>query len=422
MSDQNLNPWSREAWASGSSNYPQQPGYEPVFGQQATATFTANPADAGAANAPRKSRSKLAGIIAVAVLAGAAGGGGAAYGVASYLGAGQSSTGVTTQVVQADPSNPDWTTVAEAASKAVASVTVTSQNGAESLGSGVVIDTAGHIVTNNHVVSGVGTGASIIVTLDDVAYQATVVGTDAATDLAVLQLADPPADLSVMSFADSSALQVGDEVMAIGNPLGLDNTATTGIISALNRPVTTEATTDNSPVSHTSSSDVVVTAAIQTNAAINPGNSGGALINSSGELIGITSSIASLSSGESSSSESGSIGLGFAIPPNQVSNVVDQLISSGTAQHPQIGISAQDVTGTGQLGAQVTNVTSGSPADQAGIRSGDLITAVDGNAVTSAESLVALVRATQVGQEITVTVERDGQSSDLTVTTVAASK
>ncbi|WIY81465.1 trypsin-like peptidase domain-containing protein [Propionimicrobium sp. PCR01-08-3] len=422
MSDQNLNPWSREAWASGSSNYPQQPGYEPVFGQQATATFTANPADAGAANAPRKSRSKLAGIIAVAVLAGAAGGGGAAYGVASYLGAGQSSTGVTTQVVQADPSNPDWTTVAEAASKAVASVTVTSQNGAESLGSGVVIDTAGHIVTNNHVVSGVGTGASIIVTLDDVAYQATVVGTDAATDLAVLQLADPPADLSVMSFADSSALQVGDEVMAIGNPLGLDNTATTGIISALNRPVTTEATTDNSPVSHTSSSDVVVTAAIQTNAAINPGNSGGALINSSGELIGITSSIASLSSGESSSSESGSIGLGFAIPANQVSNVVDQLISSGTAQHPQIGISAQDVTGTGQLGAQVTNVTSGSPADQAGIRSGDLITAVDGNAVTSAESLVALVRATQVGQEITVTVERDGQSSDLTVTTVAASK
>lgn len=467
MSTQNPNPWSREAWQQNSNSftpqgpYPQQPqpgqpqqvnAQQAYFGQQASRPGTQQQpqpdyaqqeqAETGGAQEapqpstlqaaplaltstqPTKPRSRVAGIVALAVLAGAVGGGGAGYGVATYLGSGQTGAATTTQIVQADGSHPDWATVAQAASKAVASITVAAANGSESLGSGVVIDAAGHIVTNNHVISGVGSQATITVVLDNVAYDATVIGTDSTTDLAVLQLVDPPTDLNVMSFADSSSLAVGDEVMAIGNPLGLDDTVTTGIISALNRPVTTEAVTDNSPVSHSSGgTDVVVTAAIQTNAAINPGNSGGALINSSGELVGITSSIATLSSGQSSSSsESGSIGLGFAIPANQVKYVVDQLIATGSAQHPQIGISAQDVTGTGQLGAEVTNVTSGSPAASAGVQAGDLITAVDGNPVTSTESLVALVRASQVGQEITLTVQRNGQSSDVSVTTTAASR
>lgn len=474
MSTQNPNPWSREAWQQGADpRYPQQPqqpqqGYsqqsEPQSAQQASTqqpqpgyAQQSEPQSAQQAStqqpqpdyaqqsesdyarqfqpgypeqnaqvataSPRsgKSGSRLAAIIALAVLAGAAGGGGPAYGVATYLQGSQTTTATTTQVVQADGSNPDWTSVAEAASKAVASITVTSMNGSESLGSGVVVDAAGHIATNNHVVSGTGSQATITVVLNNVAYDATIVGTDPTTDLAVLQLVDPPSDLHVMSFADSSSLVVGDEVMAIGNPLGLEDTVTTGIISALNRPVTTEAVTDNTSVSRSGGSEVVVTAAIQTNAAINPGNSGGALINSSGELVGITSSIASLTSSQSSS-QSGSIGLGFAIPANQVKYVVDQLIAKSSADHPQIGIGAQDITGTGQLGAQVTNVTSGSPAAAAGIQAGDLITAVDGSPVTSTESLVALVRASQVGQQIVLTVQRNGQSADVTVTTTAAAR
>ncbi len=462
LSTQNPNPWSREAWqqtgipcspqgtysqngaAQPSNTIPTQTEGQPESAQSAPRAqqsasyqYIGGPQQHAAGYAPQapqnplvmtkpqatKSHSRLAGIVTLAVLAGAVGGGGAGYGVATYLGSNQGAGATTTQVVQADTSHPDWATVAEAVSNAVASISVTAADGSEGLGSGVVIDSAGHVVTNNHVVSGVGSQATITVVLDNVAYNATVVGTDPATDLAVLQLVNPPADLKVMTLADSSSLAVGDEVMAIGNPLGLSDTVTTGIVSALNRPVTTEAVTENkSPVSRsTGSSDLVVTAAIQTSAAINPGNSGGALINSSGELIGITSSIATLSSGQSSG-ESGSIGLGFAIPVNQVKYVADQLIATGTAEHPQIGISAQDASGAGQLGARVSNVTSGSPAASAGIQPGDLITAVDGASVSSTESLVALVRASQVGQSITLTVERNGQSSDVDVTTVAASK
>ena len=167
-------------------------------------------------------------------------------------------------------------------------------------------------------------------------------------------------------------MTVGDPVMAVGNPLGLANTVTTGIVSALNRPVTTRAVGGQN-VSAQQGGDLVVTAAIQTDAAINPGNSGGALVNAAGELVGITSSIASLPSA-GSNGQAGNIGIGFAIGARQVKYVADQLIATGVAQHPQIGISATDVQGTGPVGARVASVVTGSPSAAAGLRVGDVVT------------------------------------------------
>ncbi len=376
--------------------------------------------------APAKKRSRLAGVLAVALVA--AGVGGTAGYAGSQLADGTWSLGsaavegassaTETKVVQADPENPNWSTVAESAVESVVAITVSGQNGSGSQGSGVVIDPQGHIVTNNHVVAAAGQGAQLIVTMSDATYVAEVVGTDPSTDLAVIQLVDPPSDLSVMAFADETRLQVGDPVMAVGNPLGLDDTVTTGIVSALNRPVTTQAVTGNQLTSNSDS--LVVTAAIQTNAAINPGNSGGALVNSSGELVGVTSSIASLAS--SSSSQAGNIGLGFAIGSNQVRYVAEQLIEQGYAEHPQIGISATDTRTTGPMGALVAEVVSGSPADTAGLEQDDLITRVDGAQVTSTESLVALVRNGEVGKEMHLTVLRGGREIDVTVTPMAADR
>lgn len=395
---------------TGTYGGPRASGTITMQSAASTATPSAGPAVA-------RVRNRIAGVVALVTLA-AGVGGGAGVAIDRYLiGDAAGSNGVQTQVVQADASNPNWAAVAEAATKAVVAITVSAPDGSQAQGSGVVIDAAGHVVTNNHVISGVGGTAELTVTLDNVAYSASVVGTDPATDLAVIKLIDPPAELQVLPFADQSGLQVGDPVMAIGNPLGLADTVTTGIVSALDRPVTTQAS-GTSPISSRTDS-VVVTAAIQTTAAINPGNSGGALVNKSGQLVGITSSIASLSS---DSSESGNIGIGFAIGSDQVRYVVDQLISTGTAQHARIGVSAGDVTGTGQQGAVISSVTDGSPAAQAGLQPGDVVTAVNGRTVTSTESLVALIRAQRVGVEVTLDLRRDGQPQQVKITPVAADR
>ena len=286
---------------------------------------------------PRKARKTLAAFVAVALLSAGVGGGSAIV-ANHYLGGSHPSaisTATTTQVAQASANSPDWTATAAAVKNAVVAIKVEGSSG-QGQGSGVVTDAQGHIVTNNHVVSGAGQGAKLSVTIGDKTYSAQVVGTDPSTDLAVLKLENPPSNLTVASWGDSSTLKVGQPVMAVGNPLGLSDTVTTGIVSALNRPVTTQAVTDNdNNVSDQGSSDVVVTSAIQTNAAINPGNSGGALVDSSGALVGITSSIASLASNGSSSGQSGNIGIGFAIPSAQVKSVVEQRHRQApTAGHP----------------------------------------------------------------------------------------
>ena len=372
---------------------------------------------------PRKARKTLAAFVAVALLSAGVGGGSAIV-ANHYLGGSHPSaisTATTTQVAQASANSPDWTATAAAVKNAVVAIKVEGSSG-QGQGSGVVIDAQGHIVTNNHVVSGAGQGAKLSVTIGDKTYSAQVVGTDPSTDLAVLKLENPPSNLTVASWGDSSTLKVGQPVMAVGNPLGLSDTVTTGIVSALNRPVTTQAVTDNdNNVSDQGSSDVVVTSAIQTNAAINPGNSGGALVDSSGALVGITSSIASLASNGSSSGQSGNIGIGFAIPSTQVKSVVEQLIANGTVKHPQLGIRASNGTSGTQLGAQVEDIAQGSAAAQAGLQKGDLITAIDGTPVVGSESLVAQVRSHEVGKEVTLSVIRGSETLELKVTLGAAS-
>ena len=358
---------------------------------------------------PAKARVGVASLLAVALLS-AGVGGGAALTANHYLPGNTVDAASSVQVVQADPTNPDWVQVAASVSEAVVAIQVASTSG-NGQGSGVILDGDGTIVTNNHVIDGGAKDAKIRVIVGNQSYEATVVGTDPSTDLAVIRLVDPPKSLKTVKFADSSKLLVGQPVMAIGNPLGLSDTVTTGIVSALNRPVTTRAV---SSTTGDQGNGVVVTAAVQTSAAINPGNSGGALLNTSGELVGITSSIATLSSG--ASSQSGSIGLGFAIGSDQVRYIADQLIESGTAKHAQLGVSARDQASSALLGAEVAEVVKGSAAATAGITVGDIITAVDGASVTSSESLVALVRNARVGQDVALTVQRGGSEESITVT------
>jgi len=319
-------------------------------------------------------------------------------------------------VTQGSASAPDWTTVAGAVAPSVVSIDVTTAQGAGA-GSGVVFDDQGHVLTNNHVVEGAGGGGSITVTLSDGrTYAATVVGTDPSTDLAVVKLSGAPKDLVPISLGNSDALKVGAPVMAVGNPLGLSGTVTTGIVSALNRPVSTGSS--ESPSGQQSSNDEVVTNAIQTSAAINPGNSGGALVNAKGELVGINSSIASL--GQSSGSQSGNIGIGFAIPVKEAKSIAEQLISSGKAQHAFLGVGTRDTVVTDgsakRAGAQIMSVSGGTPAANAGLQNGDVVIAVDGQRVDSATALVAQIREMKAGDKTTLTIIRDGARKDVSVT------
>ena len=304
----------------------------------------------------------------------------------------------------------DWKTVASEVSGSVVSIQAALSNGTAK-GSGAIVSAKGYIVTNNHVISG---AQQIQVTLSNgQMYTAQVVGTDTTTDLAVIKLDNPPSDLKAVEFADSDKLAVGEDVMAIGNPLGYDDTATTGIVSALNRPVT---------VTDDSGSDIV-TNAVQIDAAINPGNSGGPTFNAAGQVIGINSSIASTAT---SSNSAGSIGIGFAIPSNLVKRVANEIIKDGKVKHVGLGVTittgAVEADGVTRAGAKVTAgtsgsaVVSGSPADKAGLKVGDVIVAYDGNAVSSTYSLLGYVRASALNDKVTLTIVRGGKTMDVEVT------
>lgn len=298
----------------------------------------------------------------------------------------------------------DWTAVAKEVSDSVVAIDVATSDG-EAKGSGVVISDKGYIATNNHVISG---AQQIQVTLASGAvYSAKVVGTDTTTDLAVIKLDNPPSDLKVAEFADSDNLAVGEAVMAIGNPLGYDDTATTGIVSALNRPVTV---TDDD-------NNAIVTNAVQIDAAINPGNSGGPTFNAAGQVIGINSSIASTAS---SSGTAGSIGIGFAIPSNLVKRVTNEIIDNGSVKHVVLGItiksSSVEADGVTRGCAQVQAVADGGPASKAGVKAGDSIVAFNGKAVNNNYSLLGYVRASAMGDKVKLTVVRGGNTMDLEVT------
>lgn len=320
-----------------------------------------------------------------------------------------------TKLVTTQGQTPDWQKVAENVSGSVVSIQAKLSEGG-STGSGVVIDKQGHIITNNHVVA--GASALYAQLKDGRIYELELTGTDPANDLAVVKIKNAPSGLTVAQIGSSKDLKVGQGVMAIGAPLGLSSTATTGIISALDRPVVTQGeSTDSS--SSSSANQRVYTNAIQVDAAINPGNSGGPLFDSQGRVIGINSSIATLGSSSSSGTRSGNIGIGFAIPIDLANKVAQQLIKDGKATHAYLGVSLEDggatVNGETRAGAKITKVGAGSPAANAGLREGDVILAVDGHAVGESVALMGYVRQFSAGDQVKLTVARGSNKMDVTV-------
>ena len=417
----NGNPFASQSGQNGQNG--QQPQQGGLFGFGTPGTGTPNgqgptqPGQPGQPGPAKQGMSKTASNILIAVVAAVL-----AAALCLGLGYGALTSGLITLPTSNSLSNvssnksgsgsataksgeaPDWQTVASDVSGSVVSIQTALSNGTAK-GSGAIIDTEGHIITNNHVISG---AQQIQVTLaSGNMYSATLVGTDTTTDLAVIKLDNPPSDLKAVKFADSDKLAVGENVMAIGNPLGYDDTATTGIVSALNRPVTV--TDDNN--------NEIVTNAVQIDAAINPGNSGGPTFNAAGQVIGINSSIASTAS---SSGTAGSIGIGFAIPSNLVKRVTNEIIDNGSVKHVALGItiksSSVEADGVTRGCAQVQAVTDGGPASKAGVKAGDSIVAFNGKAVNNNYSLLGYVRASAMGDKVKLTVVRGGNTMDLEVT------
>lgn len=343
-------------------------------------------------------RSRTVGLVAAGVaLALGAGvvGGAMGYQVAAQNG----STSAIAAPSDADgPASPPAAGSIAAIASAVTPAVVNIQaqgNGEAGTGSGFVVTSDGYIVTNNHVINGAST---ITVNLaDGTSAAASLAGSDAGYDLAVLKV--DRSNLPVVKLGSSSTVVVGDTAIAVGSPLGLAGTVTSGIVSALNRPVTAGGQGDSSFIN-----------AIQTDAAINPGNSGGPLLNAAGEVIGVNSAIATLGTGVGG--QSGSIGLGFAIPIDTARRIVDQIIETGSAQTPAIGVSVKNT----DQGATVAQVTAGGPAAEAGLQEGDLITAVDGKPVKDSTELIVIIRDKAVGDVVTLTVESGGRTREVKVT------
>jgi putative serine protease PepD len=359
---------------------------------------------------PRSGRGGLVAAVLVAALVAGGLGGGLGYTLAKD----NDSNGSTT--VSASDSSAAQVkrapgTIANVAARALPS-TVTieaeSSNGEGGTGTGFVFDTQGHIVTNNHVVADAVDGGKLTATFPDGRkYDAEIVGHAQGYDVAVIKLKNAPSDLKPLALGDSDKVAVGDETIAIGAPFGLSNTVTTGIISAKNRPV---ASSDGS-----SSSKASYMSALQTDASINPGNSGGPLLDASGAVIGINSAIQSTGSGGFGSSQSGSIGLGFAIPINQAKYVAQQLIKTGKPVYAKIGasVSLEDssdgakITDQGAAGSAA--VESGGPADKAGLKPGDVITKLDDMVIDSGPTLIGEIWTHKPGDKVTITYKRDGQ-------------
>jgi putative serine protease PepD len=367
---------------------------------------------------PRKPRRGVftASIVAAAlVVGGAAGVGGAAawneFGGGSGADASSATRTATPVVDQGDTEAAEGSVEAVAAAvlPSVVKIDVASSGGSGS-GSGIVLSADGMILTNNHVVESAAEGGSIRVSFNDGSHaDATIVGRDPLTDTAVIE-AEGVDDLTPATIGESGNLDVGQQVVAIGSPFGLESTVTSGIVSALNRPVNVGSDEEGNATTYP---------AIQTDAAINPGNSGGALVDMTGSVVGINSSIRTASDG--SSGQAGSIGLGFAIPIDEVMGVVDQMVNGETPTHARLGVSVDNVAATeGELaasdGALVSEVTEGSAAQEAGIEAGDVIVQVDGRIITGADSLVATIRSFRPGDEVEVTWERDGETQSATVT------
>ena len=291
---------------------------------------------------------------------------------------------------------------------AVVSISVKGSSGSGT-GSGFFLDSNGYILTNNHVVEAAATRGTITVELSNgKKYGAKLMGRDNSYDLAVLKIDVTSAP--TLQLGNSDLAQVGDSVIAIGSPLGLSGTVTSGIISSKNRAVTTGNGSGESSFIN----------ALQTDAAINPGNSGGPLVDSTGAVIGVNSAIATLGS----SSQTGSIGLGFAIPINQAKKTAEQLIKTGFATYPIMGISVDTrFTGTGaQISTDGAGVTPAGPADKAGLKAGDIITTLDGIEINNSDELIVAIRSKNVGDKVKIKYTRNNISREATVTLAASKK
>jgi putative serine protease PepD len=412
---------------------------------------------APAPSAPKKSGSLgvVAALAVGALVGGVSGAGVAVWAVTSSIDSRTTATGAPTPATITVNDAADASLVTAIAAKAGPSVVTISVQGntAAGTGSGVILTEDGYILTNTHVVTLDGESAHpdiSVETYDGRLFTAKLIGTDPITDLAVVKI---EGTFQPLQFADSGKLNVGDLTVAIGAPLGLSNTVTNGIVSALNRSITVSSSAapeengdqngngggnggtgpfnfwefpgqggnegeQQSPSAAQQAN--IYLPVVQTDAAINPGNSGGALLDKDGKVIGINVAIAG--TGSSAGGQSGSIGVGFAIPSNLAKRIAFALINDGTATHGLLGATIMDVTGDSAIktktfvGASVQSVTDGGAAQKAGIRKGDIITAFNGLPITGSNDLTAQVRAAEAGSDATVTYMRDGKPTTVTVT------
>jgi putative serine protease PepD len=386
---------------------PNPPSWRPYAGSEVP---TAPPPPA-----PRGRRMAFAGTVVAASLL--VGGGAGVGGAAAYTAwhdddpsgsTSTSSTPTAARVVDTPDSPATDGSVESVAAKVLPSVVKIDVSGSQGAGSGsgIILTSDGQILTNNHVVELAADGGTLRVTLNDGSQaEAKVLGTDPLTDTALIQAQDV-SGLTPATIGKSGDLAVGQGVVAIGSPLGLESTVTSGIVSALNRPV---------DVGNDGQGNSTVYPAIQTDAAINPGNSGGALVDLSGNVVGINAAIAT--AGQTMDGESGNIGVGFAIPMDEVMPIVDQMAKGETPTHARLGVSVGVAAGAqGQPGiesdegAPIQLVNAGSTAEKAGIREGDVVTKVDDHLITDADSLVATIRSYRPGDEVTVTYVRGGET------------
>ncbi|WP_312856732.1 trypsin-like peptidase domain-containing protein [Arthrobacter mobilis] len=428
---------------------PAHPAPQPSHGSAPFAPGAAfHTAGNGQAPGPAKPAARKrfgAGTLVTGMLLAGLAGGGVAVGTQALSGSSTVAVAPAGESGQLIINNTDSVNeITAAAAKASPSVVTISVSGGGSggSGSGIILDTEGHILTNTHVVTLGGTVADPSVqvrTQDGRVHRASIVGTDPLSDLAVIKI--DAGGLTPVAFADSDKLNVGDTAIAIGSPLGLSGTVTDGIISTLNRTISVsssavpEDTGDSSQGNpedqfnfqfpgqeqgRSGGQGSIYLNVMQTDAAINHGNSGGALVNTAGELIGVNVAIAS--SGE----DSGNIGVGFAIPSNYAKRVAEELIADGEASHGYLGVSITDQAAQDSsqfsVGAAVADVVSGSPADEAGIRKGDVITAVGKRVIEDSQSLTAAIREYSGGSKVTVELLRDGEQRSVEVTLKEASE
>lgn len=340
----------------------------------------------------------VGGLLATALVAGAAGG------AVGFVAAKQTLPTSVVASATADSSSPSLPAgssiadVAAAVQPAVVQLNVSGTDG-EGTGSGFIISKDGYIITNNHVAGSAKDGGIDVLFSDGTKAKGTLVGANAGYDLAVVKVDKP--GVKTVPLGKSSTLRVGDEVIALGSPLGLQGTVTSGIVSSLNRPVT--------------AGDESFINAIQTDAAINPGNSGGPLVNGNGAVVGVNSAIASMASGEA---QAGSIGLGFSIPIDTAKRIANEIINTGSAKTPVIGVQlAMDFEGPG---GKVSSVTSGGAAQKAGIKTGDIITKVNRQVIADGTQLIVTVRSFAPGDRVQLTVDRGGETLTLPLNLTAS--